>query len=65
MVPLTVSLAVSRIETVPSLKFATYTRVPSGSTATPSGKVPTGTVVIATPARGSNTVRLLAASFVT
>ena len=55
IVAMTVSLAVSRTEIVPPTvkpqvtsapqPLATYTRVPSGSTAMPRGDAPTGTVV--------------------
>src|SRR5947208_7873 len=44
MVASTVLLAVPITESVPSAKFATSTRPPSGSTATPSGWEPTGTL---------------------
>src|SRR5581483_7832679 len=44
MVVVTVLVAVLITDTVLAVKFATYTRVPSGVTAMPSGFAPTGTV---------------------
>src|SRR5215831_5725507 len=61
----TVLVAVSRTETLLEPAFATYTRVPAGSTAAPVGAGPTGTVATTVLVAVSRTETLLVPWFAT